>query len=108
MTQKFYADINGKYLGSYDGPPGPDNPHDGETETDSPPNRSTDVLKDSVWITSTINPQIQLEMDLKEIGLSDDIENIMDAMLLFDQAMFDVIGEETLDKYRMKKTLKNQ
>lgn len=50
----------------------------------------------------------QLKKDLDYIGLSDDIENIMDAILIFDQPMFDAISEETLDKYRMKKTLKNQ
>lgn len=55
-----------------------------------------------------VDPELQLRRDLKTIGLSDDMENIMDAMLLFDQAMFDAISEETLDKYRMKKTLKNQ
>ncbi len=55
-----------------------------------------------------VDPETQLKRDLKAVSLSDDMENIMDAMLLFDTAMFDAISEETLDKYRMKKTLKNK
>ena len=45
---------------------------------------------------------------LLDTGLSDDIENVMEAMLMSDSTMFDAISEETLDKYRMKKTLRNQ
>lgn len=108
MVQKFYADKNGKYLGSYDGPAGPDNPHEGETETDSSPNSPTDVWDSSMWITAAIDPEVQLSKDLKLIDLSDDIENIMDAMLVYSIPMFDSIAKDTLDKYRMKKTIRNQ
>lgn len=60
------------------------------------------------YIASTIDPKVQSKRDLKSIGLSDDMENIMDSMQMVDSMMFDAIAEETLDKYRMKKTLRNQ
>lgn len=53
-------------------------------------------------------PQEKIKKEIEDIGLSDDVENIMDAMLIYDILMFESISEETLNKYLMKKTLKNK
>ena len=57
------------------------------------------------YIAPVVSPEIKLKKDLDTIGLSDDLENIIDAM---DEESRNRISSDTLDKYRMKKTLKNQ
>lgn len=59
-------------------------------------------------VIEEVSPAKQRKKDLKEIGLSDDIENIIDAILMSDILMFDMIGVETREKYAAKKTLKNK
>lgn len=48
MVQKFYVNINGDYLGSYDGPD-IDNPHAGETEVAPPPPDGRDKWNGTSW-----------------------------------------------------------
>ena len=56
-------------------------------------------------ITKYEEPIKSFKREIAQVGLSDDIENIIDAM---DETMRNRIPNETLDKYYMNKTLKNQ
>lgn len=62
MTQKFYVDGNGDYLGSYDGPD-LDNPFSGDIEIATPPANGKDNWNGSSWDAFVFTPDIE---DIRE------------------------------------------
>lgn len=48
MTQKFFVDAQGNYLGSYDGPPS-ENPFSNAIEVSNPPSIATQKWTGSAW-----------------------------------------------------------
>ncbi len=94
---KFYVDQDGNYLGGYDGSPAPD----GSIEILSPPNNAKQKWDGSKWLDLVLSWEDQMN----NIDISDDLENIIDAL---DPPTKARIVSETMDKYSAKKLLRSQ
>ena len=97
MTQKFYKDTNGNYLGSFDGAP----PPEGSIAVEAPPRDGRQIHDGFRWLPREVSWQEKIEA--LDADMPRALEDIIDALDATTRAR---IAVDTLDKYVAKKTIR--